>query len=75
MVALSVSTSQITSPLLTCSPSVFLQRAMVPVSMVGERAIIRIFSATSTSYMYAVRFTACTIFSTEGCARSSRPWL
>src|SRR5208283_4073990 len=44
MVALSVSTSQSTSPLATLSPSFFLHRAIVPVSMVGESAIMGIFS-------------------------------
>src|SRR6266496_3831735 len=44
MVALSVSTSHSTSPLATASPSFLRQRARVPVSMVGERAIMKTFS-------------------------------
>ena len=47
MVALSVSISAITSPLRTASPTATFQVASVPVSMVGDRAGIRISIAIS----------------------------
>src|SRR6056297_2168131 len=45
MVALSVSTSQTTSPFSILSPSCLLHDTIVPSSIVGERASINIFSA------------------------------
>src|SRR6056297_2512950 len=45
MVALSVSTSQTTSPFSILSPSCVLHDTIVPSSIVGERASINIFSA------------------------------
>src|SRR6056297_3120746 len=45
MVALSVSTSQTTSPFSILSPSCLLHDTIVPSSIVGERANINIFSA------------------------------
>ncbi len=57
MVALSVSTSQITSPDLTTSPTLRRHRAIVPLSMVGDRAIIGTFSAMGPPY--EVQRTSC----------------